>query len=608
MSVSAPSASRLETRRPETQRFKTGRFGSWWVCVLMVVCLGLAPAAPLSAGPSGELGGMELEPTVRHQFWRLQQAWQGWASAFAGDEREKADTQIQEILGISHHLGMARLPDLSNAAAAMAVKYARDDDFERAYWALEAAEQLDAGRPETAFAQSSVQRLKGDYIGAVTNTLRGYIAVLQMPLQRKLWFNNITMWMIYTLLLSGCVFVALLMVVNGRNLFYELSRLYSPPLQTLQANVVTVLILLWPILLPSGLAWLALYWSVLLWAYCTTNQKATLVTLWLILGLAPLTMSYQQQESQVALIPASRLVDNLAAGRLYGAMFSDLEVLRTMVPDSDIVTELVADLHRRLGQWDYARAIYTELSQDPDRSSRHAAASFCNIGVYHHRAGDYETALNYFKRATDANPNLPEAFYNLSQAYGQTYDFNNQHDAMARAKELAGDRVDQWDDAAVTAEESAVGVDGGLQRVDELREHLAGLWRRGDQSQGFGALWRRYRALSVAAAAIALAFVLSRLRKQTGAVSDRLPPSPVTLGDNPWVRALVPGLASVQRGSGITSYLGIVMPMGLILLWVVRGVGYRAPLATDPGHWLALGFATFSLLLFFGLRIFLERS
>lgn len=574
------------------------------VAVLFVWC---CPAS-LWAGPSGDLGGMELTSGVRHQLYRLQQAWQGWAVAFDAGDREQADTQVQEILGIGSHLGMARFPDLSTAAAGYAVKVARDGEMDQAYWALETAETLDAGRPETAFAKSTVQRLQGDYVGAVTSALRGYMSVLRMPLARKLWLNNFSLWVIYTLLAAGCVFVALLMAVKGRNLFYELSRLYSPPLQPLPAGAVTFLILLWPIVLPSGLAWLILYWSVLLWAFCTTHQRATLVLLWLLLGLAPATMSYQQRETQVALVPASRLVDNLAAGRLYGSMFSDLEVLRTMVPDSDIVTELVADLHRRLGQWEYAQAIYTELSQDPDRSSRHAASALTNIGVFHHRRGDYETAINYFRRGSESDPNLAEAFFNLGQAYGGVYDFNNQHEAIARAKELAADQVDVWENVGVTTEESAVGVDGGLRRVGELRERLGQLWNRDDRQRGLATVWRRYRGLSVAFAAIALAFVLSRLRKQTGAVSDRLVRNPVQLGDKLWLRVLVPGLASIERGGGITSYLGIVLPMGFVMLWVVRGVGYRAPLAADPGHWLILGFGALALLILFIFRFILERS
>ena len=600
--ASKPAAPEPAAPEPAS-RPKWGR--ALWTAALVCLAL-LGPASSAWAGPSGDLGGMELTAPVRHQLWRLQQAWQEWSKHFIAGDREKADNEIQQLLSITEHLGMARLPDLSTAAAAFSVKYAREGDFERAYWARTAAEELDFGRPETAFARSTVQRLEGDFFGAVISGMRGYIAVLQMPLERKLWLNNIGLWLLFTLLMSGVVFVCLLMLTQGRKLFYDLSRLYSPPLQPLAANLVTLLLLLWPLFLPSGWVWLVIFWSVLLWAYGTSNQRGTLIALWLLLGLTPVAVSYQQRATQVALVPASRLVDNLAAGRLYGSMFSDLEVLRSVVPDSDVVTEIIADLHRRLRQWDYARAIYTELSQDPERATRNTAPAYSNIGVFHHRKGDYETAVNYFKRATDADPTLPEAFFNLSQAYAQLYDFNNQHEAMAKAKELGGDRVDQWNDAGITAEESAVAVDGGLRRVSELRNRIDELWRGKPKGQDLASLWRRFRALLVAFAAIALAFSLSQLRRQMGSLSDRLAPSSVRIEDSRWARALIPGLASMAKGRGISAYIGIAIPVGLILVSAVRGFGYRATLATSPAHWLAIGTAALILALVYAIRCFQE--
>jgi tetratricopeptide (TPR) repeat protein len=290
-------------------------------------------------------------------------------------------------------------------------------------------------------------------------------------------------------------------------------------------------------------------------------------------------------------------------------MFSDLEVLRSVAPDSDIVTEIIADLHRRLGQWDHARAIYTELSQDPERESRFTATAYANIGVYFHRRGEYENAVNYFRRAAEADPSLAEAFFNLSQAYAQLYDFNQQHEAMAMAKELAGDAVEVWNDADVTAEESAIEVDGGLRRVEELREELAQLWKRRARPLDMLELGRRYRALVVAFAAIALALILHLLRKQMGlARSERLSNRPGGLSENRWVQALVPGLVSIREGRGLLAFLGILLPSAILMISLLRGLGYRVPLATDPGQWLALGFTLVALALVYLLRVGLVIS
>ncbi|MCG8462044.1 MAG: tetratricopeptide repeat protein [Holophagales bacterium] len=573
-------------------------------CLGAIAALWTTPAPAAAATSATELGGVELTASVRHQLWRVQQSWQSWSRAFLASDRQTADAELEQLRSLADHLGMSRLPDLSNAAAAYAVRMAQERDFSRADWALEAAESLDSGRPEVAFARSHVERANGDYLGAVASVIRGYLLLMQLPLERTLWLESVGLWALYSLVLSGALFVILLMANRGRSLFYDLSRLYSPPLDSLAADLVTVLVLIWPIFLPSGPVWLALYWSVLLWGYGSVSERGALIFLWLLLGVSPVILGYQQRTAQVAMVPASRLVDNLAAGRLYGAIFSDLEVLRSVVPDSDIVTEIVADLHRRLGQWEHARAIYTELSQDPERQVRHTATAYTNIGVYYHRRGEYQNAVNYFKRATEADPTLAEAFFDLSQSYAQLYDFNSHHEAMARAKDLAGDKVDRWNDAEATAEESAIAVDGGLRRVGELRERIEQLWQRPGQPFDIMEAWRRYRALSVALVAIILAVVLRLLRKQLGlGRSENLQLATSGWAENRWLQALVPGLASMEEERGISALIGILIPVGLLSSFLLDSLGYRPPLALDPGQWLVMAFAGAALVLVYLVRL-----
>lgn len=576
---------------------------SRWGLVLLAALL-LAP--PAGASSVGDLGGLELTPPVRRSLYRLQQAWLDWTKAFAAGDRTAADASVEEMLGVTRHLGMSHLPDLSTAAAAFAVRAAQEGDFERAGWALETARALDPKRPETAYARASIQRLDGDFLGAAASTLGGYLMVLRTPFERKLLLNNLALWSIYTLILSGALFVAVAMAVRGRRLFYDVARLYSPPLERAAADALTVVALLWPIVLPSGVLWLGLYWSILLWGYGSKSERAVLIFLWLLLGLTPGFLSYQQRSAQIALVPASRLVDNLSEERLYGALFSDLEVLRSLVPESDTVTEIVADLHRRLGQWEYARAIYTELSQDPERQRVDTATAYGNLGVYFHRRADYETAVSYFNRAIDADPSFAEAYFNLSRAHGQLFEFNEQHEAMAAAKELAGSAVDQWTataEAAETGEESALPVDGGLRRVEELRERIDDLWRRrGRPSDGLEGLWRRWRSLGVALVALAVALVVQRLRRQMGQLSDRLPEIEHPLLDNRWVQVAIPGLASLREGRGLRAFFAILLPVGLVMTAMIRGLGYRAPLAMDPGHWLATTFAVGALVILYLVR------
>ncbi|MEM1180569.1 MAG: hypothetical protein AAGM22_19645 [Acidobacteriota bacterium] len=566
---------------------------------------GLMLVPTTGASGASDLGGIELTAPVRQQLYNLQQAWLGWTRAFADDDTSAADTELEQMGLIARHLGMERLPDLSNAAAALAIREAKAGRFGKAKEALYAARQLDPDQPDNDFADGAIRRESGDYFGAVQAFVRGYLKLLHTPLQRTLWLHNVILWASYTLLAAAALFIAVLMLAKGRRLFYDFSRLYAPPLPPLAADALTAVLLLWPLLLPSGFVWLCLYWSILLWSYSSVSCRGVLIFTWILLGLAPSLLVYQQRSTRVAMVPAARLIENLAEGRLYGSMFSDLEVLRSLVPDSDAVTEITADLHRRFGQWDYARAIYTELAQDPERPTRLTATAYSNIGVFHHRNGDYETAVNYFSRAAEADPRLAEAVYNLSQAYAQLYDFNRHHEAMALAKELDADSVEAWNEAAVTAEDSAIPVDGGVRRVDELRDRISRLWR--DRSaEGLLALLTRFRALSAALAALALALAVHQLRRQVGFFSDRLARRKHSLVKNKWARAFIPGLGSLDRGSGVVGFLMILMPTALVIMIVGRSFGFRQPLAVSPDPLPVTLVGLLGLAFIFLLRILVE--
>ncbi|MDA8018311.1 MAG: hypothetical protein MPN21_12765 [Thermoanaerobaculia bacterium] len=562
----------------------------------MPVLLSVALLWVPSALAEGDLGGVELIPETRKTLWTLQQAWGEWNQAFRASDREAAQTALDQINSLSRTLGMQRLPDLANAAVALGVEAAQGGDFERARWALEAARSFDEARPESEFAESTILRLQGDYIGGVSSALRGHVLALGMPLERTLWLNNLQLWALYTLLFTGGLFVALLMALKGSAVFYDLARLFSGVLSRGQADIVAVLILLWPVVLPRGVLWLILYWSILLFTYGSRSEKSVLVALWLALGLSPLLLSYQQREAQLALLPPTRLVDNMASSRLYGSIFSDLEVLRSLAPDSPAVTELAGDLHRKLGQWDHARAIYTELAYDPEQASSNSATAFTNIGVYHHRKQEYDTAASYFQRATQADDELAIAFYDLSQAYAQMFEWDPSHAALARARELDPDGADRWKDlGAQSATESAIPVDGSMRRLDEIRGLMVDLWRPVAQSKEPFDLLRRHRAFATGLAALILALILHQARKQVGLKARQVPRVSSGLADNKWAQVLIPGLASGEEESGLLAFLGILIPVSFVMVPLLRGMGYRAPLAYEPGPWLAIGFAIVSL-------------
>jgi len=570
---------RLVVKGQDRRRPRSGRYAP-----LLILAALLLPDGSASAASTSDVGGIELTSPVRQNLRRVQDSWQRWTRSYYRADRDQAEIALEELLLLADYLGMSKLPDLSIATAAYAVRSARDGNFERAHWSLEASRQLDPERPETEFSAATVHRLEGNYVGAVGGVVKGYLRLFRLPVERMVWLHNIGLWLIYLVLLSGGLYLALQMGVKGAGLFYDLSRLVSPPLPRTAADAVAVILLIWPLVLPGGVLWLALYWSVLLWGYCSLSERVVLIALWLILGVTPPAVIYQQHQVQTTLIPPTRVLDNLATGRLYGEIFSDLDVLLRLLPAHPVVTESVADLHRRFGQWEYARLMYKDLLEKGDRN-KFSAPAINNIGVYHHRNGDYGTAVTYFTDATAADPTSTEAFFNLSQAYSQLYDFSASHEALARAKQLNAPLVATWE-ASETAEATVIPIDGGLRRAAEIHQALRSSGGSDDEEDTAPgrALWRRYLSALVALVAIALAVTLHLVRRKKGYPSQKFPtPGDTSSPVGRWLRVLLPGWASTLEGHGGRAFAAILLPMTVIAVLVIRRLGYRVPLGYDSG-------------------------
>lgn len=582
----------------------TGRPVRWRK--LLVVWLLLAGGFAGFTGPawateSSDVLGVELTPQVSQQLNRLQEIWQRWTNAYSSDDQGMADAATEELLSVAEFLGMSRLPDLSIAASSYAVVAARDKDFERAEWTLTMAEKLDPGRPETELAKSTIQRLRGDYLGVVSGYLKGTLKLVRLNPERRFLFHGLIAWATFALVLSAGLFIALQLATKGGRLVEDFHRQLPATWAAPFRALVLILFLVWPMVLPAGLAWLTLYWSVLIWGYGSASERTVLISLWLLFGAGPWLLAYQQRVLQLDLSPSSRAIHGLAEGRLYGSLFADFGVLRSSLPESPAVLELTADLHRRLGQWDYARPLYNDLVEHPDQSTRETATSLVNLGVFHHRNGDYATAIIYFRSATEANPLLAEAFFNLSQAFSQSYDFAPSQIALAQAKELDKTKVDFWLNSKGQEDPASavVALDGGLWRRDEIGRQLWSATERTDREVSAIDRWRPFLSPVVAVVLFLLALAWRRLSAQWGERAWR-DSHDATSG---WVPALVPGFASTQRGHGGRAFFAIALPVALVLLpWFLEH-GYRIPLGYDAGLAWAVGIMSLiALMLWFFLQ------
>jgi tetratricopeptide (TPR) repeat protein len=554
-----------------------------------------AAAAPAPPQPASTAGArIQLTAPVQQSLLRLQDQWLDWIGAFYQHHEKQAEGVVVGLVRTAQQVGMSRLPDLALAALVPALEAARQGDFERAHWALAAAERLDPGRPETAFAASRVAVGERRFLPAGGWYLLAYGRVMRQPWLRAVWLHDLALWLWTALVATGALCLALLMAARGRRLTADLTAVLERRLPHPLALALALLLLAAPAALPYGAAWLVLAWTVLLWGYLSLSQRAVLAALLLLVGAAPFLAAEQGRRVAVAVSPPMHAVESLAGGQLYGDLFTDLEELRAALPESPAVRHLVADLHRRLGQWDLASAFYQDVLE---REAQNRAA-LLDLGAYYFYRNEFGSAIKFFQAAAASDPRSAAAQFNLSQAYAESYLFDEQHRALEQARALDADRVSAWGEGS--EQHRVVVEDGGLARIPEIRREL--LAARPAAGAPPAASWAaRWLGLALAAAVAFAAAALARSR--SGAAEPQEAAAPRGGRGGLWLRALLPGLAAAEAGEGGRSFAALLLPVALLLLPLGSRIGYHVPWGYHPGNVMPWIVAITGLLLYLGARV-----
>jgi tetratricopeptide (TPR) repeat protein len=301
--------------------------------------------------------------------------------------------------------------------------------------------------------------------------------------------------------------------------------------------------------LRDGLGIVVVVWSVALFVIVRTPERVALAMVIGVFCLAPWGLSEIERRMAIDSSPGMRALDHLAAGRLSSTLFADLGTLDAQLRDENAVKAVVADVHRRLGQWESARRLYTELAEaEPNNAS-----PILGLGAYHFAKNDFKRAVEQFLRAVEVDPRSVEAFFNLSQSYGSAYLFEDSRSALARATAIAPDRVGQWVNSPPI--ERLVVPDPVVVRRAEIEMALTD--RRPTATFGRIALWAWSLISWFLLVAIAIAAATAWSRRPRGREAadndlgpfERLPPL--------WT-AVLPGAVSTAKGRPVLGWLAWV--------------------------------------------------
>lgn len=567
--------------------------------VLLLLVAAPLPAAAQSSGISA--AGIELTRSVQQSLKRLQEEWLQWTGAYLAGNAERAAEEQRQIASTTRQVGFTRVADFSLAAVARALEAAAAGDPGRADWVLDAAEQFDPGRPETSFAGARIALSQGRWTKFVGLSIDGYRRLLASS-HREVLLAGLLLWALAVLLVACGLFVLFEIAIRGSALYRDLQGALAPRVGRSAAHAIALLLLVGPVALPSGPLLALLLWSILLWGYQGRSERIVTAFAWLVVGVVPVVADAQVARIAIAQSPPVRALSAFADGRLYGGFFSDLAVLKSALPDDPAVLELTADVHRTLGQWEIARGLYARaIEAEPENS-----AVLLNLGAYYFRKGDYARANQEFQAAARLAPPSAAAYFNLSMGYSESYLFDDSTEALARAKEIDAEAVDEW--VKTPNPNRVLTFNGSLRRAAEIRARLERAWSsEGAVASRLSALRRRgslAAALGAALAAIGLHFV--RRRRGYGEPVAWLPWRAST--PSRWLRALLPPLSRIELGEGFAAFATLLLLATLALLPAIGRYVLDLAVGPLPGSSLPGWLAGIGLAAYVALRVRAELA
>ena len=371
-------------------------------------------------------------------FYRSQ--WFELLDHFQESDERAARTTLEGMLKAARSIGVRRIADYSRASVHVA---RRAEDSGRpggARLAYDAAVALDDTSFDAAAARVSFFARSGSLREAFRTLPAAATALLASSESRLSLASSLALAVLAGLAAAVLATALALFLHHSRRLGHDFREASSRLFGDRAAAPIAFVAIALPIFLTFGPVWLLLYWAALAYAYCGRRERFVLGSALLALGLTPLGVDAVARENLLRRSPIYMGAVNLAERREDFSVEDGLTSLVAAYPDHADAWFLLGRYAERAGDNARAVAAYGRAIETNPREHR----SLVNRGNVRVLEGEYAQAISDYEEAARRAPESPEAFYNLSVARAETYDFKGQEAARARALQISRRDVDTW--------------------------------------------------------------------------------------------------------------------------------------------------------------------
>lgn len=378
-----------------------------------------------------------LPPPVSVAAYRS--SWFELLSALEENDSRTAATSLAAMRKAARAAGMRRLSSYSRAALheARKAEAAKAPHAELAYYV---AATLDESSLDAAASRVGFLLRRGRLREAASQTPAALATVFAIAETRLAFLSSLTLALAITLVLTAVLIVLGLFLTHFRRLWHDLREIAGRPFGQRAAAPLAVGVLVLPVLFTLGPMWLLLYWAVIAYAYSEKRERYLLAAALFALGALPLLVDVVARENLIRRSPLYLAAVDLEERREDSSVEEQLASIVASSPDQPDAWFLIGIYAERAGDYSRALTAYTRaIEADPNEYR-----ALVNRGNVRFIEGDYAEAIGDYEEAARRAPEAAEAYYNLSVARAEIYDFKGQERARARAVQISRRDVDDW--------------------------------------------------------------------------------------------------------------------------------------------------------------------
>lgn len=378
-----------------------------------------------------------LPPPVTRSGY--QSSWFELLSALQENDGQTAMSALEAMRKAARAAGVRRLSSYSRAALheARKAEAARAPHDELAYGV---AATLDESSFDAAASRIGFLIRHGRLRDAGSRIPPALATVFAIAETRLAFFSSLALALAFTVTLTAVVIILGLFLTHFRRLWHDLREISGRFFGARAADPVGVGLLVLPVLFGLGPVWLLLYWAVIAYAYSEKRERSLVAVTLFALGAVPLLVDVVARENLVRRSPLYLAAVDLAERREDSSVEEQLASIVAATPDQPDAWFLIGLYAERAGDYSRALTAYSRAIEAGPNDYR----ALVNRGNVRFIEGDYAEAIGDYEEAARRAPEAAEAFYNLSVARSEIYDFKGQERARARAIEISRRDVDGW--------------------------------------------------------------------------------------------------------------------------------------------------------------------